>query len=207
MDATDVATQARRIGQLCASQPTIGSFTQASEFLRTFAGERSSFFTRAAQYMGWEGRGAAQEVAPILGAFADFVEAGLSGSLSVSRQAQVDVVSDIMEQAQTLLADGKVHPAAPIVLVGAALEEFLRTWIEDQGLSIGNRKPGIDAYSSALRAAALLSKQDVKDVSSWAGIRNSAAHGEWEAVDNRDRARIMLEGVNLFMRQKVRSTG
>jgi hypothetical protein len=52
-----------------------------------------------------------------------------------------------------------------------------------------------------LRAAELISSQDVKDITSWAGIRNHAAHGDWEEVADRQRIKIMLEGVNLFMRR------
>ena len=69
-------------------------------------------------------------------------------------------------------------------------------------MSIGNAKPGIDAYMKSLRTAELITKQDVKDVTSWAGMRNHAAHGEWDAISDRSRVRLMLEGVNLFMRQK-----
>jgi hypothetical protein len=100
-----------------------------------------------------------------------------------------------------MLESNSYHPAAAAVLIGASLEEFLRNWVEADGLSIGNAKPGIDAYVKTLRAADSISKQDVKDITSWAGIRNHAAYGEWDAVGNRNRVRLMLEGVNLFMRQ------
>lgn len=94
-----------------------------------------------------------------------------------------------------------MHPAAPSVIIGASLEEFLRTWVEAEGLSIENMKSGIDSYSGALRTAELITKQDKKDITSWAGLRNHAAHGEWEKVENREYVRLALEGVNLFMRK------
>ena len=94
------------------------------------------------------------------------------------------------------------HPAAAAILIGASLEEFLRTWVEAEGLSIGKARSGIDTYCNTLRAADLISKQDSKDITSWGGIRNHAAHGEWDEVSDRGRIRLMLEGVNLFMRQK-----
>ena len=94
------------------------------------------------------------------------------------------------------------HPAGAAMLIGASLEEFLRTWVEASGLSIGAAKPSIDAYCKTLRTADLISKQDVKDITAWAGVRNHAAHGEWAEVSDRARVRLMLEGVNLFMRQK-----
>ena len=89
-------------------------------------------------------------------------QAGLSAGESPERRAQLDVVSDLLEQANSLLEDNRYHPAAAAILIGASLEESLRTWIEAEALSIGNAKPGIDAYCKALRSAELISKQDVK---------------------------------------------
>ena len=87
------------------------------------------------------------------------------------------------------------------MLIGATLEEFLRNWIETVGLAINDVKPGIDTYSKILRTENLISKQDSKDITSWAGIRNHAAHGEWDEVADKKRIELMLEGVNLFMRK------
>lgn len=52
-----------------------------------------------------------------------------------------------------------------------------------------------------LREDGLITKQDIKDITSWAGIRNHAAHGEWDEVDDKKRIAVMLEGINLFMRK------
>ncbi|MDE0104066.1 MAG: hypothetical protein OXN89_16965 [Bryobacterales bacterium] len=140
----------------------------------------------------------------ILTSFIQYLEVGLATGLSPERQAQMDIVSDLLGQANMLLENSKYHPAAAAILIGACLEEFLRTWVEAESLSVGASRPGIDAYSKALRSAELLSKQDVKDITSWAGVRNHAAHGEWEEASDRNRIRLMLEGVNLFMRQRQR---
>lgn len=103
--------------------------------------------------------------------------------------------------AHTLLESKNVHPAAPAVLIGATLEEFLRTWSEAEALPLGSRKPGLEAYSQLLREAGLITKQDGKDITSWAGIRNHAAHGDWDEVSDGNRVSLMLEGINLFMRK------
>ncbi|MDD4025942.1 MAG: hypothetical protein PHN85_08490 [Kiritimatiellae bacterium] len=68
---------------------------------------------------------------------------------------------------------------------------------------VGQLTAVLDAYCKALRTADLISKQDVKDVTAWAGIRNDAAHGDWAKVEDHNRVRLMLEGINLFMRQKT----
>jgi hypothetical protein len=137
----------------------------------------------------------------VLNSFADYAAAGLHAGISPRREAELDVVSDFLAQAQGLLESEDVHPAATIVLVGATLEEFLRTWVEEKALDLGSRKPGIDAYAQVLRENALITKQDAKDITSWAGTRNDAAHGRWEEVSNRERASLMLAGVNLFMQK------
>jgi hypothetical protein len=139
--------------------------------------------------------------ARIMESYIDYLKAGLAGAVTPERRAQLDVVSDFLEQAHQLLESSGVHPAAPAVLIGATLEEFLRTWVEAAGLSVGNRKPGLESYSAALRDADLITKQDVKDITSWGGLRNHAAHGEWNEVSDKQRVTIMLEGVNLFMRR------
>ena len=44
-------------------------------------------------------------------------------------------------------------------------------------------------------------KQDIKDITAWAGIRNDAAHGYWEKVESKENISLMLQGINLFMRK------
>lgn len=178
---------------------------QVCEFLRIYAGPKSAFFKQA-ELIGMGGSYLINSLTALLNSYVEYLQSGLASAVPPERQAQLDVVSDILGQAQQMLEENPYHPAAPAVLIGAALEEFLRNWVEAEGLSIANAKPGLDAYCKALRAAELLSKQDVKDVTAWAGIRNHAAHGEWEEVGDRARVRLMLEGVNLFLRQKM-STG
>ncbi|NJC97401.1 MAG: hypothetical protein C3F07_10120 [Anaerolineales bacterium] len=121
--------------------------------------------------------------------------------ITMERRAQIDVVSDFLSQAERLLSTKNVHPAAPTVIIGASLEEFLRNWIEEVGLSLGNKKLSLDAYATILREAELIAKQDIKDITSWSGLRNHAAHGEWGEVQDKQRINLMLEGVNLFMRK------
>lgn len=199
MEPEKLVAEARRIQ---SSTDAVSALAQASELARVYAGEKSAFYKMLEgvdQNWTWDHIGRFVEQA--MGGFICYVESGLLDGVSVERQARIDVVSDILDQAQTLLDTKDVHPAAPAVLVGAALEEFLRNWCEDADLMLGNRKPGIEAFSSLLREAELVTKQDAKDLTSWGGIRNHAAHGEWEEVDDPRRIRVMLEGVNLFMRR------
>ena len=178
-----------------------GAKAQVCEFLRIYAGPKSAFLKQAESANGISGY-VVTTLVSILGAFTEYLQAGLSAGESPERRAQLDVVSDLLEQANSLLEDNRYHPAAAGFLIGASLEESLRTWVEAEELSIPNAKPGIDAYCRTLRSADLISKQDVKDITAWAGVRNHAAHGDWDEVSDRKQIRLILEGVNLFMRQK-----
>jgi hypothetical protein len=182
-----------------AGNSSDGAKAQVCEFLGQYAGARSAFTRQAGTVVG-HNRHVVGTLTAILNSYVEYLQAGLASDLSPERKAELDVVSDILDQAQRLLENKAYHPAAAAVLIGAALEEFLRTWVEHAGIG-GKGKPGIDAYSGTLRAAELITKQDAKDISSWAGIRNHAAHGEWGEASDRQRIGLMLEGVNLFMRQ------
>jgi hypothetical protein len=76
-----------------------------------------------------------------------------------------------MEQVQVLLDDPKVHVAAPVVLAGAALEEFLRSMLATTPAAVVVGRPGIQAYAEALRKVEVLAAQDVKDITAWAAQR------------------------------------
>jgi hypothetical protein len=159
----------------------------------------NSAFTKEAQAVSGHDRYQVHTLTHILKSYVEYLKAGLSTGVSPEIKAQLDVMSDLLAQAQTLLEQAKVHPAAPIVLNGASLEEYLRTWFERQGLSLGGSKPGLDAYAKALREVDQITKQDIKDITAWSGLRNHAAHGEWDLVSDRQQASLMLQGVNLFI--------
>ena len=178
-----------------------GEAGRAVEFLRLHAGAKSHFYGRAAQ-IAKDGTPnyAVKTVASLLHGWANLVETGLIES-PLEARAKVEAATDLMEQVQILLDDRKVHPAAPVMLAGAALEEFLRSMLV-LSTTQPKGKPGINSYATALREAELLSAQDLKDITAWGGMRNDAAHGHFEAITI-DRARIMVDGINLFMRQKA----
>lgn len=203
METNQIIGHIERLSKAAKDAKTVpairGVSAQIAEFLKT-AGPRSSFLEAAQQSYGsveyWR-----ENLIEVLSAFRSHIEAGLSGQVSPKRQAQIEIVSDFLEQSRILLETKGVHPATPIVLAGATLEEFLRNWVESEDLSLGGRKPSIDAYAQVLVAEEKISKQDHKDIIAWAGLRNHAAHGDWAEVSEKQRAAIMLEGINLFMRK------
>lgn len=203
MKSDDLIKHAKRMIQTAWSEWSgPGRLAEAVDFLRIYAGEKSSFYKQlSAVDPNMPDDILVKDIKSNLEGFISFVQNDLHSGISVERKAQIDVVSDILEQANNLLETKGVHLAAPTVIVGAALEEFLRNWIEEQGIDLGNKKPSLDSYSKLLRENDLITKQDSKDITSWAGLRNHAAHGDWEEVDDKKRISLMLEGVNLFMRK------
>lgn len=205
MDTAALISQIDRLKEVVANSSANwtevqGARAQVAQFMTDYAGPNSSFLKLVNTGIVNKDFLAAS-ITSALDNFRAYVEAGLHEDTSPIRKAQLDVVSDFLDQANTLLGSKSVHPAAPIVLIGATLEEFLRTWIEAKGLSLGQRKASIEAYAQVLLGEGLITKQDMKDITAWNGLRNHAAHGEWTEVTDKQRASIMLDGVNLFMRK------
>jgi hypothetical protein len=203
MDSSELLAQIDRLLKKADMRNLLGVHTEACEFLRVYGGGPKNEYVaslRAVNPRTHDDGYVLQNMSAVLRAFRDYVEAGLLSEVTPERKAQLDVVSDVLEQAHQML-EGKGHPAAPAVLIGAALEEFLRTWVEAEALSLGNAKRGLDAYAKALREADKITKQDYKDITAWTGLRNHAAHGEWAEVADKGRISLMMEGVNLFMRK------
>jgi hypothetical protein len=202
-----IAHTKRILAKVASDDSIIGTYSEAYDLILMNAGGNSPFLKtlEAQSPKTWDEiyryARITRTVKSTLESFLAHVESGLHQEISPERRAQLDVVSDFLEMAHSLIETNGVHPAAAAVLIGATLEEFLRTWVESESLSLGNRKPGLESYSQVLREANLLTKQDGKDITSWAGIRNHAAHGEWDEVSDKGRIALMLEGVNLFMRK------
>lgn len=202
MEPSDLIKQAKRIILSSRGGRASGTLAEAREFLRVYGGERNSFLKALNEVnQTWSDEYIMKFVSSALEGFIRYVENGLLEGISIERKAQIDVVSDFLDQANTLFNAKGVHPAAPAVIIGAALEEFLRNWVEDNQLSLQGKKPSLDTYAKTLREEELITKQDIKDITSWAGLRNYAAHGEWNEVSDKKRVALMLEGVNLFMRK------
>jgi len=204
MDRDDQIKHAKRLQKKAEDKNAIsGVFAEIAQFLKTYAGPKNEFLASVKEYnpRHYNNEGSSRNITAIIQSYIDYLEAGLYEAITPERRAQLDTVLDFFEQAQILLESKNIHPAAPIVLIGASLEEFLRTWVENEGISLGNKKPSLDSYATILKEAEFIGKQDIKDITSWAGLRNHAAHGEWEQVNDKARANLMLKGVNLFMRK------
>ena len=173
------------------------------DFLERFSGPESRWtdgaitaFANSGEKQSMES--GARAVGDILKSWTDQVRAGRLIPRTVEASGVREVAAtDLMEQVRSLHADPSVTPAAPIVLAGAALEVSLRSAVEQLGLTVEG-KPSIAAYAKTLRIADFLGKQDMKEVDQMAGLRNDAAHGDFESL-SRERAGLMEQQVNLFL--------
>lgn len=119
-------------------------------------------------------------------------------------ELKYELTDDFLLQTLKLIIDTKYHPAAAAILMGASLEEFLKKIAMQNEIEVDN-KTSIDIISKKLYEKDVISKQDMKDITSWAGIRDNATHGNFEAVNDRKRIQNAIESVNLFMRKTIES--
>lgn len=177
--------------------------SEALEFFRVYVGEQSNFYKILQEIPKINNPDSLRRTAvnSVIQGYLNYLKNDLETGVSMMRRVQIDTVSDILEQAQEILSNNKLHPAAACVIIGAGLEEFLRTWVEQENLMITNTKKSIDSYAKILKENNSLNKQDHKDIISWAGLRNSASHGHWQEVEDKNKIELMLHGVNFFMRR------
>jgi len=204
MENSEILIHAKNLLGRCGMSNDAGAiaaFVEARQFIRAVAGPRSEFFQTLNRYEGQSSTWLRIYAQGALTALINHVENGLFEAEDFRSQIRADVVSGYLEMAAEILQGKDQHPAAAAMIIGASLEQFLRQWVEEEPeVQDAVKKPSIGAFAQALRKHGHISKQDLKDITSWAGYRNDAAHGRFDDVDDRKRILNMLEGVNHFMR-------
>lgn len=117
---------------------------------------------------------------------------------------QADIFADFLEMGEYLLQEGYKDAAA--VIIGSVLEDGLRKLSERHGLPVTNEsgKPlTIDPLNNQLSKQDIYSKLTQKQITSWAHIRNKAAHGEFGEY-NREQVQMMLLFVQSFASEHLR---
>lgn len=113
-----------------------------------------------------------------------------------------DIFGDFIEMAEHLLGEGYKDPAA--VLVGSALEQHLKNLCSANNIEISIERNNkvipkkADVINADLVKGGVYSKLDQKSVTFWLGIRNNAAHGQFNEY-NADQVKFMLSAVSEFM--------
>lgn len=101
--------------------------------------------------------------------------------------------------ASELLDKGYDDPAA--VIVGSVLEEHLRKLAVANGVSVANeegRPLKAGAVNASLAAKQVYNKLVEKSVTAWLGLRNSAAHGQYQDY-GAEQVEALLRDVRSFM--------
>ena len=111
---------------------------------------------------------------------------------------QADIFADFLEMGEYLLNGGYKDAAA--VIIGSVLEDGLRKLAEKNKISITNdygKALTIEPLNNELAKKEVYSKLIQKQISSWAHIRNKAAHGEYKEY-NKEQVQMMLLFVQSF---------
>ena len=110
-----------------------------------------------------------------------------------------DTFNDYLTMASSLLKSGYKDAAA--VIAGTSLEVHVRSLCFRNAVAVtlpnGSPKKA-DVMNADLRKAELYSDLQQKSVTAWMGLRNKAAHGEYDAYDDRD-VRALIQGVRDFI--------
>jgi len=114
-----------------------------------------------------------------------------------------EVFTDFIEMAEHFLTEKYKDAAA--VITGSVLEEHLRQLCQKNSVPLTFNRPDgstghkrADAMNADLVRAGVYNQLEQKNVTSWLGYRNSAAHGKYADYDNQQVA-LMLRGVTEFV--------
>lgn len=176
-------------------------FRSASlSFIRNTFGEEHPFYTEfdsetnsITPYNTTEGKG-------ILKAVKSEIDGGWHFKLKDLVSAEI--FSDFLEMAEYLLTENYKDAAA--VMTGSVLEEHLRQLCVKNSIDTETTKNGrqihkkADLLNSELTKANAYNKIDQKLVTSWLGIRNDAAHGNYTEY-TKEQVSIMYQGVLNFI--------
>lgn len=106
-----------------------------------------------------------------------------------------DLFSDFLEMAEHFLESRYKDPAA--VMAGGVLEEHLRKLCGKHGVALA-AKPKLDTMNAELARVGAYGKNEQKQVTAWAGLRNDAAHGNYGNYGEAE-VKLMVQGVRSFI--------
>lgn len=105
---------------------------------------------------------------------------------------QASIFADFLEVAEYLLSEGYKDSAA--VMIGAVLEDSLRKLAEGNSIltQLPSRPLSINPLNIELARASVYGPLVQKQVTTWADLRNSAAHGHYDKCDNQQVKQMLL---------------
>jgi len=131
------------------------------------------------------------EVLGVLEAIKYEIENGLLDDINSLLQA--DIFADFLEMGEYLLKEGYKDAAA--VIIGTVLEDTLRKLAEKNGIATTNdkgKKLTIEPINIELTKKDVYNQLVKKQITSWADLRNNAAHGHFDQYDNKQVEYMLL---------------
>lgn len=164
-----------------------------SLFGRVF-GEQGAHYQRLKEqfpsYPKWQN--VDQAFGVLLAAKEDFESESL---FSLKQLIEAELFDEFLEQSEHLLSAGYFQPAA--VIAGSVLEDGLRKLCVANGIPLPDH-PKLDWMNSELAKKGAYTKLLQKKITSFADIRNSAAHGKWTEFEESD-VEAMVRDIRDFM--------
>jgi hypothetical protein len=114
---------------------------------------------------------------------------------SIRKLVGAEIVGSLLDQAQELLEAGYIGPAA--VLTGCILEDHIKNICHEKQIELPD-KPKLEYMNAQLAKIEYYNKLTQKQITSWADIRNSAAHGNWDQFKEND-VSDMIKWVSRFI--------
>jgi hypothetical protein len=124
--------------------------------------------------------------------------------VDIRRLLEAEIFVDFLEMAEYLLSEKYKDAAA--VIVGAVLEDTLRKLATAHGISDHDPKGRpltMEPLNVALAKAGLYNALQQKQITSWAALRNAAAHGKYGEYDA-EQVNQMLHFVQNFAAEHLR---
>jgi len=123
------------------------------------------------------------------------VQHDLDGGLLIDlrKLLQADIFADFLQMAEHLLNEG--YEDASAVLIGGVLEDSLRKLSQSHGLPLFSqqgRPLTIDPLNSGLAKAGVYPQLTQKQITTWANLRNDAAHGNYTKFSAEDVKQMLI---------------
>ena len=113
-----------------------------------------------------------------------------------------ELFDDFLEMATHLLEGGYKDAAA--VIAGSALEAHLKQLCQNRDIAVERERNGsiqpinADRLNAELAKSEAYNKLDQKSVTAWLGLRNNAAHGNYQEYD-RAQVTLTIDSIRNFI--------
>jgi len=119
---------------------------------------------------------------------------------TIRQLIHADLFSDFLEMAEYFLEETYKDPAA--MIAGGVLEQHLRKLCSNYGIAttepVSGRHRKLDAINADLAKHNAYARNNQKQITAWADIRNDAAHGNYGNY-NLQQVKLMTAGIRDFM--------